>query len=140
MHTYTTPLLVAGLGCVRGCSQKSLEALLTRTMRHAGRPKAKLAALASIDIKHNEPGLLALARALGVPCAFYSAAELLRYDKRLSTRSEAVYRETGCYGVAEAAALAHVERLTAESARLLVPKRKTPEATVALAMGYSKTE
>lgn len=136
VRAYTTPVLVAGMGCIRGCSLSTLETLLGEALRSGDHPLERLSALASIDLKHDEPGLLALASTLGVPCAFYSAADLAEYDDRLSVRSEAVFRETGCYGVAEAAALAHVESLTDGPADLLVPKRKTATATVALALGY----
>jgi cobalt-precorrin 5A hydrolase len=140
VRSYTTPVVVAGLGCVRGCCKSTLGTLLEEALQCKTLRVEQLSAIASIDLKHNEPGLLALASALGVPCAFYSVTELVRYDDRLSVRSQAVYRETGCYGVAEAAALAHVERLTDGPAELLLPKRKTAEATVALALGYCDQE
>src|SRR5581483_11036476 len=47
----------------------------------------------------------------------------------LSSRSEAAFRATGCYGVAEGAALAAVGRQGA----LVVAKRKSPHATCAVA-------
>lgn len=140
VRAYTAPVLVAGLGCVRGCAQVTLGALLDEALRSAARSETPLSAIASIDLKRNEPGLLDLGAARGIPCAFYSAAELLRYDDRLSARSEVVYRETGCYGVAEAAALAHAERLANGPAELLLPKRKTAGATVALALAYREEE
>jgi cobalamin biosynthesis protein CbiG len=67
---------------------------------------------------------------------FYPAAVLLRYTNRLSRISELVYRETGCYGVAEAAALSHAERKSGQRAELLIPKQKNARATFALARAY----
>jgi len=49
-----------------------------------------------------------------------------------------VFRETGCYGVAEAAALAHAERLANHDfrAELIIPKQKNGDATLAMARIY----
>jgi cobalt-precorrin 5A hydrolase len=80
--------------------------------------------------------LLALAEQLGLPVFFYPAATLLDYTEHLSRKSDIVFRETGCYGVAEAAALAHAERISGRRAELLIPKHKNVRATFAVARGY----
>ena len=106
---YTQPLLVAGLGCNRGCPLQPLLALIDQTLIRHGLQRSELRALASIELKQDEPGLHQLAETLQLPIHFYSAAALNEYGDRLSRKSEIVFRETGCYGVAEAAALAHAE-------------------------------
>lgn len=134
---YTQPLLVAGLGCERRCPLEPLLQLVDDTLANHGLSRASLHALASIDIKRDEASLLTLAAQLDVPIAFYPAATLREYSDRLSRRSDAVFRATGCYGVAEAAALAHAERLIDRRAELIISKHKNSRATFALARTYS---
>lgn len=135
---YTHPLLVAGIGCARGCPLPPLLELIEQTLASHGLRGQDLHALSSIDLKQNETGLLALAEQLHLPIAFYPAAALQEYSERLSQKSAIVFRETGCYGVAEAAALAHAERLvTGQKAELIIPKHKNPLATVAVARSYA---
>ena len=128
---YIRELRVAGLGCERGCPAEHLAGLIAAV--GDGRP---LDAIASIALKRDEVGLLELARDLKLPTLFFSAAELDRFRHRLTQRSDLVYRETGCYGVAEAAALAGAERLCDAPAELLLPKQKTRRATFALARSF----
>ena len=135
---YTQPLLTAGMGCNRGCPLDSLLALLDETLEHHGLRRDQLQALASIELKQDEPGLHQLAAALHLPISFYSAEALNEYSDRLSRKSDIVFRETGCYGVAEAAALACAERLvqSPHRAELLIAKRKNADATLAVARIY----
>lgn len=136
---YTNPLLIAGIGCARHCPLPPLLALLDITLQSHGLNRQDLTALASIDIKQNEAGLRALGKVLAIPLACYPATTLLAYNQRLTQRSEIVFRETGCYGVAEAAALAHAERLVEDQrAELLIPKHKNPYATCAVARVYDE--
>lgn len=123
---------VAGFGCRRGCSEQALRALLEQILQAHGVPLTALDALASIDAKRDEPGLLALALALGLPLVFFSVEQLNRFESSLSRRSAVALRETGCAGVAEASALAQAEALGGR-ARLRVEKHSSAEASVALA-------
>ena len=133
---YTQPLLVAGIGCERHCALETLTRLVDDTLASHGLSGRDLHAIASIELKQDETSLLALARQLDIPIAFYPAMVLLDYSERLSHRSEVVFRETGCYGVAEAAALAHAERLSAGRAELIILKHKNAHATFAVARAY----
>ena len=126
---------VVGLGCERNCPREELAALLRQGVM-AGPGAHQPEALASIDLKADEPGLLEFSQRYNLPPLFFSASELNRYPNRLQNPSDVVYRETGCYGVAEAAALAGVEQLGGCPAQLLVPKIKSRHATFALASGY----
>jgi cobalt-precorrin 5A hydrolase len=134
---YTHRVLVAGIGCARHCTRETLAELVNTTLEDHGIAPRQLNSLASIELKRNETGLLALAEELGLPIFFYPAADLLRYTERLSQKSEIVLRETGCYGVAEAAALAHAEGTAGTPAELIIPKRKNAQATFALARAYA---
>lgn len=139
---YTQPLLVAGLGCNRGCPLEPLLELLDQTLARHGLSRSELRALASITLKQDEPGLQQLAATLGLPVHFYPAAVLRDYGDRLSRKSEIVFRETGCHGVAEAAALAHAERMVSHDypAELLIPKQKNTAATLAVARIYGNLD
>lgn len=139
---YTQPMLVAGFGCNRGCPLESLLALLDQTLTGHGLQRGDLRALASIELKQDELGLHRLAETLKLPIHFYPASVLCEYSDRLSRKSEIVFRETGCHGVAEAAALAHAERLTDHPfpAELLIPKQKNADATLAVARVYGNRD
>jgi cobalt-precorrin 5A hydrolase/precorrin-3B C17-methyltransferase len=69
-----------------------------------------------------------LAAELGVPARFFSAAELERETPRLKNPSDIVFKETGCHGVAEGAALAAVGARGA----LVVSKVRSEHATCAI--------
>ncbi|MDP6953434.1 MAG: precorrin-3B C(17)-methyltransferase, partial [Alphaproteobacteria bacterium] len=98
-------------------------------LAEAGIVPGALACIASLDIKADEPALAALASELGVPLRVFPATRLERETPRLSEPSETVFREVGCHGVAESAALAAV----GENGALTVAKRKRDGVTCALA-------
>ncbi|AZE89077.1 cobalamin biosynthesis protein [Pseudomonas orientalis] len=125
--------LVVGLGCQRGCDVQALLALVDSALAEAGIDRQRISALASIERKQAEPGLLALAQILNVPLLCFSAAHLSAYEDRLSHKSAVAFAHTQCHGVAESAALALVEQLASAPARLLVTRRKSAQATFALA-------
>jgi cobalt-precorrin 5A hydrolase/precorrin-3B C17-methyltransferase len=123
------PILALGIGCERGCSTEEISDLARSALAEAGLARGAVAAIVSIELKLGEPGIHALAAELGVPARFFVAQRLLAETPRLSERSEAVFRATGCWGVAEGAALAAVGR----DGVLVVPKRKSRHATCAIA-------
>jgi cobalamin biosynthesis protein CbiG len=86
-----------------------------------------LALLASIDLKQDEPGLLAAAQELGRPLRFFTRQQLAAVPE-IPTPSDSVARHIGVHSVCEASAL-----LAAGSQRLLVPKRKGINTTIAIA-------
>ena len=125
--------LVIGLGCQRGCSLHTLLALFDSALAEGGIERHRISALASIDRKQNEPGLLALAQRLNLPLQCFSAEQLAAFEHRLSHKSDIAFAHTGCYGIAESAALALAEHLAGSPARLLITRKKTAQATFALA-------
>lgn len=125
--------LVVGLGCQRGCALQALLDLLDAALAEGGIERHRITALASIDRKQDEPGLLALAQILNLPLQCFSAAQLAVYEGRLSHRSAVAFAHTGCYGIAESAALALAEQLSGAPARLLISRKKSARATLALA-------
>jgi cobalt-precorrin 5A hydrolase len=127
------PILVIGLGCRRGCPLASLRELIDSSLERVGLDIQAVTALASIDLKSTEPGLIELSETLGVPFVLFSAEELSGVEGRLSHRSQASFEATGCYGVAESAALMLASRLSDAPARLAITREKNSHATFALA-------
>lgn len=124
---------VVGLGCQQGCDVHTLLTLFDTALAEGGIERDSITALASIDRKQNEPGLLALAETLSLPLQYFSAEQLAVFEHRLSHKSDVVFAHTGCYGIAESAALALAEQLGNAPARLLITRKKTAHATFALA-------
>ncbi len=120
---YRPPSLVTGVGCSRGAGSEEILELLDRSLREAGLSKKSVAALASVDLKSDESGLLEAAEKLGVPVRFYSAEELSGIE--VPNPSPVVREAVGAPSVAEAAVLC-------SGAGLLLEKRKSEMATVAL--------
>ena len=129
----TEPVMVIGLGCRQGCSAQALLALIEHSLAQAGIALSAVRALASIDLKRQEPGLLQLATQLNLKFEVFSAGQLAPYAPYLSHRSGIAFEQTGCFGIAESAALALAEQLAGTSADLLITRQKSPAATFALA-------
>ncbi|HEY0834297.1 MAG TPA: precorrin-3B C(17)-methyltransferase, partial [Azospirillum sp.] len=89
--------------------------------------------VASLDLKADEPAVHAAAAALHAPARFFDAARLEQEAPRLATPSDTVFREVGCHGVAEGAALA----AAGPDAQLVVVKRRSKRATCAVALAPS---
>lgn len=108
-----------GLGCDRGTPSATIAQAIDETLAAVGVTIADVAALASIDLKADEPGLAELAARHGWTIRFYSAAELAGVD--VPSPSETVRKYTGTPSVSEAAALlvAH-----ADASHLLIEKHK----------------
>jgi cobalt-precorrin 5A hydrolase/precorrin-3B C17-methyltransferase len=117
------------MGCERGADPAEAIALAEQVLAQAGLSPLSLAAIASIELKADEPALHAVAKHFDVPVRFFSAAEVEREAPRLANPSEIVFAETGCHGVAEGAALA----LAGEKAVLAVPKTRSKRVTAAIA-------
>jgi cobalt-precorrin 5A hydrolase / precorrin-3B C17-methyltransferase len=130
------PVLALGIGCERGCPAEEIADLAQATLTQAGFAPAAVAAVVSVELKLAEPGIHALAAALGVPARFFPASRLLAETERLSERSAAAFRATGCWGVAEGAALA----AAGPGGALVVPKRKSRRATCAVARALAPIE
>jgi len=127
LHPATIAL---GVGCERLAPADELIALAEESLAAAGLSPLSVACVASIALKAAEPAVHALARHLGVPARFFDAATLERETPRLANPSDLVFRETGCHGVAEGAALAAV----GAEGRLALAKRRSARATCAIGL------
>ncbi|HIJ63956.1 MAG TPA: precorrin-3B C(17)-methyltransferase [Rhodospirillaceae bacterium] len=127
--TLHPPVLALGVGCERDTDPAELIALAEQCLAEAGLAAGAVACVASLELKADEPAVHALAAHLGVAARFFTAAALEAEFPRLATPSAVVFRETGCHGVAEGAALA----AAGAAGQLLLAKRKSARATCAIA-------
>jgi len=132
---YTKAVYVIGLGCDKGCPDTLVVELLEKATSEL-KDAVVASAIASIDFKMNEQGLMSLADELNLPFKTYTAEKLRQVEDQLSVRSDVVFKEVGCYGVAEAAALVAASEFTGNPAELVLNKIKNKRATLAIAKSY----
>lgn len=118
--------IVAGIGCRKGTEMGQLAAGLGEVLQAHGMEPGRITAFASIELKKDEPGLLALAEEYEVPFHTFTAQELSTVAA-VSSHSEFVERVTGVDNVCERAAL----RLCPDG-ELIQPKICAQGATFAL--------
>jgi cobalt-precorrin 5A hydrolase len=121
------PCLCLGLGCNRGTDVEEMARLVDDTLAELGLTAKALACLASVEAKRDEAGLIALAERLGLELIFFSAQELETVAG--PNPSGLVRQHMGTKSVCEAAAI-----LAARGGPLMVGKRKSINATLALAL------
>lgn len=97
------PAIVLGLGCDRGAAFATLYEAIMQALSQINAATGDVVALASIDLKADEPGMHALAQHLGCPIHFYPATVLAQVT--VPNPSATVLRYTGTSSVSEAAAL-----------------------------------
>ena len=99
------PRIVAlGIGCRKNTPHAALEDAFAQLVRRSGVWEQAIFGAASIDVKENEPGLLAFCAAHGWPCRFYSAAALGAVEGTF-TASAFVARTVGVDNVCERSAV-----------------------------------
>ncbi|SFR31878.1 cobalt-precorrin 5A hydrolase / precorrin-3B C17-methyltransferase [Yoonia tamlensis] len=118
-----------GLGCARGADTEEMWEHVLGALDAADIAAGAIACVASIDLKADEPAIIAVAARLGVPLRVFTATELEAEAGRLANPSEVVFAEVGCHGVCEGAALA----AAGDGAELSVAKSKTANTTCAIA-------
>ncbi|MFM2346168.1 MAG: hypothetical protein RL654_921 [Pseudomonadota bacterium] len=113
------PRLALGLGCDRGTPEATLRQAVDQALAQTGAAWADVAAVASITLKADEVGLLALCQAEGWTPVFHAPDVLARVV--VPNPSETVRRHTGTPSVSEAAALLAAGR--ADEMRALVVEK-----------------
>ncbi len=101
--TLATLKLSLGIGCDRGTPTDTLARAVAEALALAQAEFSDVAAVASITLKADEAGLLALAAQRGWVITFYRPEELATVA--VPNPSETVRRHTGTPSVSEAAAL-----------------------------------
>ncbi|WP_078850016.1 Rv2231c family pyridoxal phosphate-dependent protein CobC [Streptomyces sp. NRRL F-5126] len=119
------PDLTVGVGARRGVTADEVIALVADALLDGGLRPARVARLATLDARTDEPGLVAAAARLGVPLRGYAAEALAAVE--VPHGSEAVRAAVGTGSVAEAAALAG-------GGVLLVGKRRAAAGTATCAV------
>lgn len=109
--------LAVGVGCDRGASPSAVWRAIAAVLDTHGLAPAAVGAVATIDLKHDEAGIVEAASRLGCPLRLFGAGAL-DAAPGIERPSEVVRGHVGTRGVAEPAAL-----LAAGAKRLLVPKQ-----------------
>lgn len=122
--------LVIGIGCNSGTSVEEIEDTVKRVLDEHNLSFLSVKSIATIDIKGNEPGLVAFAEKYDLHIDTYTPDELnsITHKAENIEKSDIVFNSTGAYAVAEPAAL-----LSAGSDKLLVSKQKIGNMTIAVA-------
>jgi cobalt-precorrin 5A hydrolase/precorrin-3B C17-methyltransferase len=122
---YRPRTLAVGIGCERGVSVEEIDKAVQSCLSQHGLAAGSLVALASIDLKRDERGLLALADRYGLQVRWYTAEELRRAGG--PSPSPLVLSHVGTPSVAEPAA-----RLCTAHGPLVAQKFKCGRVTVAV--------
>ena len=94
---------VLGIGCRKGTSQEIIQARVLEELNDLGIDIRSIKAMASIDIKSDEEGIIGFAEKFKIPVSFYSGEELAGLEGDF-TPSEFVASVTGVENVCERAA------------------------------------
>lgn len=121
---------VLGVGCKKGTSADAIERLVAERADalRLNDWRSRVAAVATVDLKRREYGLVLFAARLRVPLCAYSAAELRAVEGDFSD-SEFVRRVAGVANVCERAAM----RRAGDGAELILKKTAGGGATIAIA-------
>ncbi|BDH61887.1 cobalamin biosynthesis protein [Lysinibacillus sp. PLM2] len=123
---YRPKSIVLGMGCNRGTSAEEIEHVIDETLLDLRLSKKSVKAIATIDLKKDEPGFLEVTSKNHWQFVTYTAAELNTIT--LQNPSEMVFKYTGAYGVSEPAAL-----LFAKTDTWLLKKKKSGNVTISVA-------
>ncbi|RME78249.1 MAG: precorrin-4 C(11)-methyltransferase [Chloroflexi bacterium] len=129
-HTvvFHPPCLSVGVGCNRGTPAEEILAAVDHVFTQTGLSRDSIAAVATIEDKADEAGLLEACRARGWSLKIFSRAEVAAVAS-VPNPSAWAQKALGVPGVAEPAAM-----LAAGTDSLLVEKQKFPNVTVAVAV------
>ncbi len=128
--------IVAGIGCKKGTSSDKIEQAVQDAFAKAGLRMEALCAVASIDLKKEEAGLLEFCETRNVPFETYAAEELQAVPGTYSA-SEFVSGVTGVDNVCERSAVKYASEHGANDGELLLRKQAQDGVTVALSYGCS---
>ena len=110
-------VLWLGIGCERGTSQELIDQAISSTFAQYSLAEEAIAGIATIDIKADEQGILAVCRDRNLPLQTFSAETLEQI--RVPTPSAIVKREVGTPSVAEAAAISAAKLFDQQNVKLL---------------------
>lgn len=128
------PAVTLGMGCRKNKEAEAIEKAALSCLEEMKIYPAAVGHLASIDIKKEEPGLLALAQKMKIPFWTFSGEELLKV-KGDFTGSSFVSQTVGVDNVCERSALKAAQELSSANSRLIQRKKAQAGVTTALALG-----
>jgi len=123
--------LVMGIGCRSGTTSKELHQAIKSALIICKRSELSLRALATIDRKAGEQGLILVSRLLNLPIISFSVAQidsLIRSGFQSANFSNFVQQAVGVPAVSEPAAI-----LASRKGELILPKIKFRGITIAIA-------
>ena len=123
---YRPKSIVLGIGCNRGTSMEEIEQVVDEALAYLRLSKKSVKAVATIDLKKDEAGLLALTAKHNWSFVTYTPQQL--NEMTFQNPSETVFKYTGAYGVVQPAALRY-----ANAKELLLEKRKSGNVTMSIA-------
>ncbi|ARD48118.1 cobalamin biosynthesis protein CbiG [Sporosarcina sp. P37] len=123
---YRPKSIVLGIGCNRGTALEEIEQVIDETLEELSLSKKSVKAVATIDLKKDEAGLLELTAKHNWPFVTYTPEQL--NEMPLLNPSETVFKYTGAYGVSEPAALR-----CANARELVLEKKKSGNVTISIA-------
>lgn len=123
--------LFVGIGCKKGTAREKIEAAIEACFRKEKLSRQAIAAVASIDLKKEERGLLAYCERRNLPFYTYSAKELSALTGEF-TKSAFVEQTTGVGSVCERSAVLAAGGSN-EKEHLLVKKQIYEGVTIAIA-------
>lgn len=117
-----------GIGCKKGKEIEKIEDFIIRHLQRVGIIPIQVFGMASIDVKRDEPGLLAWSRKEKIPFITYTAEEL-KSVKGDFHRSEFVKEQVGVDNVCERAAM----KMCEPGGKLIYEKHAEDGMTIAIA-------
>lgn len=117
-----------GIGCKKGKEIEKIEDFIIRHLQRVGIIPIQVFGMASIDVKRDEPGLLAWSRKEKIPFITYTAEEL-KSVKGDFHRSEFVQEQVGVDNVCERAAM----KMCEPGGELIYEKHAEDGMTIAIA-------
>ncbi|MBG9796295.1 cobalamin biosynthesis protein [Brevibacillus laterosporus] len=124
---YRPKTIVLGVGCNRGTSAEEIEQVILQILEQQGLSVKSVRNIATITLKQDEAGLLAVCQKYGWKLIAYTPEQL--NEMPMTERSETVYKFTGAYGVSEPAALR-----CAKAETPFLAKQKNGNVTLSIAL------
>jgi len=122
--TEATKTLVVGVGCRKGVSEEQINQAILHALEH--RALSAVREIATVDLKAEEPGLLAFAQRHGIPLRIITKQQI-EARSWVGQPSEWVRQAVGLDGVCEPCAL-----IASPRGRLAVPKTTLDGVAVAV--------
>ncbi|NLL23151.1 MAG: cobalt-precorrin 5A hydrolase [Tissierellia bacterium] len=122
------PIVTLGIGCRKGVAQDQIDNAFRQLLEKMRLHEKSICQICSIDLKKEEPGLVAFSQSRGLPFHCYSAQELKKVEGEVSS-SPFVESVTGVDNVCERSALLGA----GEGAFLIKRKESYNGITMALA-------